>query len=123
MKLFNKKGQSTAEYAILIGLVAAVAAGFLSVSLKGAMRSKNEQANNYLLQAGDEHGLNTYTSGGANIPLYTQEVSQTVLKGGEAYKNVNVLKRGGSEEKTSLQTTQTTAVSVETLDGTNTLNE
>ncbi len=49
MKLLGRKGQSTAEYAILIGLVAAIAAGFLSVSLKGAVRSKNEQATNYLL--------------------------------------------------------------------------
>ena len=42
--LLKVKGQSTAEYAILIALVAAVAAGFLSVSLKVAIRNKNQQA-------------------------------------------------------------------------------
>lgn len=114
----KRKGQSTAEYAILIGLVAAVAGGFLSVSLKGAMRAKNEQATNFLMKAGETE-LASYGSGASSIPLYTQEVSETKVSGGDAYKNISVLEKGGSEKKLQSQTTETTAVSVETLDGTN----
>ncbi|MBU1998952.1 MAG: hypothetical protein KKE64_05600 [Candidatus Omnitrophica bacterium] len=113
----REKGQSTAEYAILIGLVVAVAAGFLSVSLKGAMRSKNEQATNLLLVAGDDV-LGSYGTGASDIPLYVQEVSKTTVQASD-YINTAVLEKGGSEKKLQKQTTQTTAVSVETLDGTN----
>lgn len=114
----RERGQSTAEYAILIGLVVAVAAGFLSVSLKGAMRSKNEQATKLLMQAGDAT-LSVYGTGASDIPLYVQEVSKTTVKGGDEYKNITVLEKGGSEKKLQQQVTETTAVSVETLDGTN----
>ena len=129
--LLKVKGQSTAEYAILIALVAAVAAGFLSVSLKGAIRNKNQQASGYLMQAG---GVSTSTAtgdvatatdlsgfGADNVvPLYTQEVSKTTLKGGTAdYKNVSVLEKGGSEKKYQKQTTESEAISVETLDKNN----
>ncbi len=119
--LLKVKGQSTAEYAILIALVAAVAAGFLSVSLKGAIRNKNQQASSYLMSAGVEERSGTNLLAGfaedANVvPLYTQEVTKTTLKGGDAYKNVQVLEKGGSGRTYQKQTTESEAVSVETLD-------
>lgn len=119
--LLKVKGQSTAEYAILIALVAAVAAGFLSVSLKGAIRNKNQQASSYLMSAGVETRSGTdllagFASDANVVPLYTQEVTKTTLKGGDDYKNVSVLEKGGSERKYQKQTTESEAVSVETLD-------
>ena len=48
----TKKAQSTAEYAIIIGLVVAVAAGVLSVAVKGGIRHQNKRAMNVLLDAG-----------------------------------------------------------------------
>lgn len=118
--LLKVKGQSTAEYAILIALVAAVAAGFLSVSLKGAIRNKNQQASDYLMKAGvDDRTTNLLIGYGADnvVPLYTQEVSKTTLRGNaDEYKNVSVLEKGGSEKKYQKQTTESEAVSVETLD-------
>jgi hypothetical protein len=127
--LLKLKGQSTAEYAILIALVAAVAAGFLSVSLKGAIRSKNQQASNYLMTAGntadkaagaDATVLSAIDKATDDIPLYTQEVTQTTVKGGEdAYKNVSVLEKGGSEKKFQKQTTESQAISIETLESNN----
>jgi Flp pilus assembly pilin Flp len=118
--LLKKKGQSTAEYAILIALVAAVAAGFLSVSLKGAVRNKNQQASDYLMKAGvdDRSGSDLLSGYGADneVPLYTQEVSKTQLKGGDDYKSVSVLEKGGSERKYQKQVTESQALSVETLE-------
>jgi Flp pilus assembly pilin Flp len=111
------KGQSTAEYAILIALVAAVAAGFLSVGLKGAIRGKNQQASDFLMQAGNSGDGNISSYGESNaVPLYTQEVTKTQVKGGADYKNVTVLEKGGSEKKYTMQTTDSDAISVETLD-------
>jgi Flp pilus assembly pilin Flp len=114
------KGQSTAEYAILIALVAAVAAGFLSVGLKGAIRGKNQQASDYLMRAGTDASTGTDLLSGYGsdnrVPLYTQEVTKTQVKGGADYKNVTVLEKGGSEKKYTMQTTDSDAISVETLD-------
>ena len=119
--LLKVKGQSTAEYAILIALVAAVAAGFLSVSLKGAIRNKNQQASDYLMKAGVDSRSGTDLLAGYGdsnvVPLYTQEVSKTTLKGGtDNYKNVSVLEKGGAERTYQKQTTESEAVSVETLE-------
>ncbi|MCX5701254.1 MAG: hypothetical protein NTZ63_06925 [Candidatus Omnitrophica bacterium] len=121
--LLKLKGQSTAEYAILIALVGAVAAGFLSVSLKGAIRNKNQQASDYLMKAGTDSRTGTDLLagfGGDNaVPLYTQEVTKTKVAGGDAYKNVTVLEQGGAEKKFTKQTTTSEAVSVETIDANN----
>ena len=115
--MFSKvRGQSTVEYAILIALVSAVAVGFLSVGLKGAVRSKNQQAADYLLKAGVDanSGADQLSGYGATneVPLYTQEVSKTQVKGGDDYKNVTVMEQGGAEKKYQLQTTESGAVSV-----------
>lgn len=121
--LLKLKGQSTAEYAILIALVAAVAAGFLSVSLKGAMRNKNQQASDYLMKAGVDDRTGTALLSGFGdenvVPLYTQEVTKTQVSGGDAYKNVSVMEKGGAEKKYQKQTTTSEAISVETLDANN----
>ncbi|MCX5705562.1 MAG: hypothetical protein NTZ92_05870 [Candidatus Omnitrophica bacterium] len=121
--LLKVKGQSTVEYAILIALVSAVAVGFLSVGLKGAIRGKNQQAADYLLKAGIDAstGSDQLAPYGATneVPLYTQEVSKTQVKGGDDYKSVSVLEQGGAEKKLQLQTTESGAVSVETLEGNN----
>jgi len=118
--LLRTRGQSTAEYAILIALVAAVAGGFLSVSLKGAIRGKNQQASDYLMQAGVDAKSGTDLLSGYGdtneVPLYTQEVSKTMVKGGDDFKNVSVLEKGGAEKKYSKQTTESEALSVETLE-------
>ena len=118
--LLKVKGQSTVEYAILIALVSAVAVGFLSVGLKGAIRGKNQQAADYLLTAGTDarSGSDLLSGYGADneVPLYTQEVSKTQVRGDDEFINVSVLEKGGAEKKTQLQTTESGAVSVETLE-------
>lgn len=121
--LLKVKGQSTVEYAILIALVSAVAVGFLSIGLKGAIRGKNQQASDYLMKAGVDASTGSdllAEYGDTNeVPLYTQEVSKTQVKGGEDYKSVEIMEQGGAERKLQLQTTESGAVSVETLEANN----
>lgn len=115
--LIKKKGQSTAEYAIVIGLVIAVAAGILQVALKGGIRQKNKQALDYMLSAGTTgDGSSEFTSAeSTDVSLYSQDYRQTTVKGGGDYVDESVLKKGGSEEKYQKQKTETTSVSVETI--------
>jgi hypothetical protein len=72
------------------------------------------------MQAGEEDGgdfdLGSYGEINA-VPIYTQELTQTKVYGGADYKNVSVLEKGGAEKKVQSQKTATTAVSVETLEG------
>ena len=112
----NMKGQSTAEYAIVIGLVIAVAAGILQVTLKHGIAQKNKQAADWMLKAGDTD-LGT-TGADTQMSLYTQDLRQTTVDSGD-YEDTSVLKRGGSEEKKQVQSTETTAASVETIDAGN----
>jgi hypothetical protein len=116
--LIKRKGQSTAEYAIVIGLVIAVAAGILQVALKGGIRQKNKQALDYMLSAGTSgEGSSEFTNAtSSDVNLYSQDYRQTTVKGGDEYADESVMKKGGSEEKYQKQTTQTTAVSIETID-------
>lgn len=110
----RKKGQSTAEYAIAIALVIAVAAGVLQVALKGGIRQKNKQALDLLLNAG-----NTVTdfnaSSGGSVSLYTQDYRQTSIDNA-TFVDRSVLKKGGAEERHQKQKIDTTAVSLETMD-------
>jgi hypothetical protein len=116
-KMFlRKKGQSTAEYAILIALIAAVAGGVLQVSLRGAIRRKNAQAVGYLLNAGsDVNGETVLNANAQEIPLYTSEIRQTTVRGGNEFQDIMTMEKGGLEKKHQLQTSDTTATSVETL--------
>ena len=50
--MLTRKAQSTAEYAITIGIVVAVVAGVMSVALKGGMRKKATQATDLLKNSG-----------------------------------------------------------------------
>ena len=52
--VFHKKGQSVSEYAIILGLVVAVAAGVTQVLLKGALRDKQTKAISFLAKAGSD---------------------------------------------------------------------
>ncbi|MFA5157450.1 MAG: hypothetical protein WC532_08750 [Candidatus Omnitrophota bacterium] len=127
----RKKGQSTAEYAIVIGLVIAVAAGILQVALKGGIRQKNKQATDYLVGENDgtDGGAGGYAAMNAQIALgdpaelYTQEMRDTTVLGGDAnYVDESVMLKGGAEERRQKQVTETTAVSVEAIEGVTTGN-
>ena len=114
----NNKGQSTAEYAIAIGLVIAVAAGVLQVALKKGITQKQAQALNILSLAGQSAGssgadtfLGNETAGA--LGLYQQDWRQTQVSANE---QESVLQKGGSEKRYQTQTSSTSAVSIETLD-------
>ena len=114
----KKKGQSTAEYAIVIGLVVAVAAGILQIALKGGIRQKNSQAMNYMLGAGNN--VTEFSAATDVAPaMFSQDYRQTTVKGGNDYVDESLMQKGGSEKKYQRQKTETTAVSVETLNASN----
>ena len=115
--LLNKKGQSTAEYAIVIGLVIAVAAGVLQVTLKSGIAQKHKQGLAYMLKAGDIE-LGSKASDAVTTPLYNQEFRKTVVDAAD-YEDTSVMSKGGSEEKKQVQTTETTAGSIETINPSN----
>lgn len=121
----RKKAQSTAEYAIALGLVVAVAAGVLQVALKKGIVQKQAQALDILSKAGktttytDSLGNaisfdSTLTSG--NIAIYGQDWRQTDVS---ANTNKSTLYKGGKEERYGKQDSSTSSVSVETLDKVN----
>ncbi|TRZ95610.1 hypothetical protein D4R78_03020 [bacterium] len=104
----GRKGQTTAEYAILIGLVVAVAAGILQVALKGGIRKKNKQALDYMLTAGN----NQLPAGTGDIDIYTQEYRKTdIFK--EGFQDKTVMQKGGFEGRKQQQKTLTESVEVE----------
>lgn len=109
---WNKKAQSTAEYAIVIGLVVAVAAGIMQVALKGGMREKQNQALNYLRN----QGSGTLSGTDFQEDLYNQEYRKTTVSGGTNFADATTMMKGGLEKKRQLQTTQTDTTSVELLD-------
>jgi len=115
MFLRKKKAQSTAEYAILLGLVVAVAAGILQLTLKSGVRAKQQQGLNFLMNAGDTE-LNKYT--GDKMDLYTQEYSDTTVYGGDQYKSETVQDKGGVVRSFQKQTTATTSVTIESINAT-----
>lgn len=108
----RKKAQSTAEYAITIGLVIAVVAGIMQVTLKGGMRKKHKEAMGYLLQAGSEE-LGQYEE--KPIDIYTQESRQTEIDAGD-YVDEYLMEKGGGEKKFQQRTTESTAYSAEMLE-------
>lgn len=110
----KKKAQSTAEYAIIIGLVIAVAAGVLQVALKSGIRQKNKQAMNYLLNAGLD--TDEYASAPDNTAgTYSQDYRQTTIDRA-AYVDEALLEKGGAEKKLQRQKAATESVSIETID-------
>ncbi|MBI4707613.1 MAG: hypothetical protein HY761_06780 [Candidatus Omnitrophica bacterium] len=119
----SKRAQSTAEYAITLGLVVAVAAGFLSVALKGGIRDKSTQSLNFLQQAGgkedkandSDFDLSSYSTSGSDQSLYTQDLRKTTVDD-KTFVDKSILHKGGKEDREQSQTTTTSAVSIETLD-------
>jgi hypothetical protein len=107
--ILNRRAQSTAEYAVLIGLVAAVTAGVLSVALKGAIRQKNKQAMGYLLDAGNSN-LGT----GRNAATFTEQYSQDTVSGSD-FASQKVMKRGGLEESYQKQKVTKETIAVESI--------
>ena len=110
MKL--NKGQSTAEYAILIGLVIAIAAGILSALLRGGMTHKQHQAMTLLDNAG-----NSSLTDESGLRAYTQEGRTTTVDAGK-YVDQEVMLKGGATEKTQTQASQTNSITVEMLNET-----
>jgi len=111
--IFNKRAQSTAEYAILLGLVVAVAAGVLQVALKGGMRQKHSQAMRLLMDAGKDN----LTTTADNATLFSEEFRQTTVKAAD-YADKAVLQKGGAEKRYQTQTTSTVSVSLEKINAT-----
>ena len=95
----NKKAQSTAEYAITLGLVIAVAAGIMSVALN----------------AGSD--VTDFSSvDDQSVALYSQEYRDTtILSGDTNFIDKTVLNKGGAEKRHQLQTSKTNATSIETI--------
>ncbi len=113
----RKRAQSTAEYAIVLALVAALAAGILQVALKGGIRQKQTKAVDYLLGAGkDEPAFQNATA--QNVSLFSQEYRETTVSGGEDFIDESVMQKGGLEKRRQKQVTETTAVSIETINAT-----
>jgi hypothetical protein len=109
MKL-HTKGQSVSEYAIILGLVIAVAAGVSQVLLKGALRQKQEKAVNYLLNAGSAQLTTSITQ----KPIYNQEVRQTKITANK-FIDQTVTQKGGGELKMQRQEQVSPSTSIETL--------
>ncbi|MDD5155803.1 MAG: hypothetical protein PHF11_04880 [Candidatus Omnitrophica bacterium] len=110
----RKKAQSTAEYAILIGLVVAVAAGILQVALKGGIRQKNKQALDFLVASGNQTMSQALSQAGtATLQQYTEEVRQTKVLGGADYVDKALLEKGGAEKRYQKQVTKTTEVTID----------
>ncbi len=110
----RKKGQSTAEYAITLGLVVAVAAGVLQIALKGGIRQKNKQALNYLITSGDTVGEFAGVADQSE-QLVTQESRETtVLANG--YVDESIMEQGGASKEIQKQSKTSESTSVELID-------
>jgi len=110
----RRKAQSTAEYAITIGLVIAVVAGIMQVTLKGGMRKKHKEAMSYLLDAG--HDIADYKDLEEKpIDIYTQDYRQTEIDAG-SYVDEYLMEKGGGEKRYQQRTTESTSYSAEMLD-------
>ncbi|MFH0791208.1 MAG: hypothetical protein V2A64_06205 [Candidatus Omnitrophota bacterium] len=109
----NKKGQSTAEYAIALGLVVAVAAGVLQIALKGGIRQKNKQALNYMLSAGDN--ITDFKNvAKQDVSLFSEDVRNTTIDAA-TYVDERLMNKGGEEKVRNYQKTDTTAVNIEKI--------
>ena len=107
-----RKGQSTAEYAITIGLVVAVVAGVMQVALKGGMRKKSKQALNFMMDAGDD-ALSQYED--RDMALYQQDYRTTQVDA-DSYADEYLMEKGGAEKRYQQRTSETTGYSVELMD-------
>ena len=125
--LLSKKAQSTAEYAITIGIVVAVVAGVMSVALKGGMRQKVTQATDLLKTTGTSTGVVSGLKGGDNEELMAatgtlhqaDDTNFTVYEGDARHTTVNkqdsesILKKGGAMVSNSSSESQTSTFNYE----------
>ncbi len=109
----RRRGQSTAEYAIALGLVVAVAAGILQVALKGGIRDRNRQAVNYLLSAGQD--VPEFNNAQDRNPLlFSEEFRSTTIDRG-TYIDERLMERGGAERARRRQQADTTSITIEKI--------
>ena len=129
--LSGKRAQSTAEYAITIGIVVAVVAGVMSVALKGGMRQKATQATDLLKSSGTVAVTNMDTSIDANMQAQmgitagsgllskASENNLTVYEGDARHTTVqtqeseSILKKGGALSSSSNSVSNTSSVNYE----------
>jgi len=104
----KSKGQSTAEYAILIGLVVAVAAALGGV-LRAGIAGQHGQALNVLYNAGNGTEL-TSTPVQSGVTFEQQARVSEVDK--DSYKNVEIMKKGGAIERLQRQKVATEEITV-----------
>ena len=108
--MYRRRGQATAEYAILVGVVIALAAGVLGLILKGEMSYKQRQGANILHTAGQSS-----LGSASGLVYYTQEARNTTVDA-KTYRDVAVMRKGGYEEKLLQQRSNTTSITVEMRD-------
>lgn len=109
----GRKAQSTAEYGILFAAIIAIAAGALTVSLKGAVGTKQEKALRYMLGAGTTY-LDTAIATQPEtdtILSSAQEVRKTTVPR-EGYVDERVRRKGGAESMHQAQQTVTESISI-----------
>lgn len=112
----RKRAQSTAEYAITLGLVLALTAGVLQVILKSGVSAKQRKAMDLLLSAGQTVGEFQTPPEGAPGPqaLYTQEQSDTTIDF-DSFRDTKVTQRGGSQKSLQHQESVSNSVQVEMM--------
>ena len=126
--LLSKKAQSTAEYAITIGIVVAVVAGVMSVALKGGMRQKATQSTDFLkntgttLLAGSTDSNITGAMGiteGSVLNATASDANFTVYEGDARHTQVtrqdseSIMKKGGAQTSSSNSESQTNTFNYE----------
>lgn len=109
----RKKAQSTAEYAIAVGLVIAIAAGILQIALKGGIRKKSTEATNFLANAG--RSVSAYSGSPAFTATYSVTEDRTTTVNATDYVDEAVMRKGGAELKRAVQTTETGSSSTEVM--------
>ena len=127
----RKKAQSTAEYAITIGIVVAVVAGVMSVALKGGMRQKATQATDLLKTSGtvtsgvDTTGVDSNVLKQMGVMSKAADGNLTVYEGDARHTTVNnqdsesVLKKGGAMTSSSNSSSQTSTFNYESYNAVN----
>jgi hypothetical protein len=117
--LLRKKAQSTAEYAITIGIVVAVVAGVMSVALKGGMRKKSSEAVNFLNSAGSTVSIDpslgvsgTLATSNADFNTYESEARTTNIDASK-YVDKKIVHKGGAVDTAQVQATNSTSLTVE----------
>lgn len=120
--LLSKKCQSTAEYAITIGLVIAVVTGVLQVAVKKGITQKQNQALGALNRAGVSLAPDGITvppdvlqdeDVNANIGQYTQSWRKTDIRASE---DSSLMNKGGATGSASTQTTASNSVNIEMME-------